>query len=285
MTTPPGQPVGTHPVLGVTELLEKVLFHVEWDDMIVNAQRVSRFWKQCVDGSTKLQKKILFQKPEFGPPDQPIGFQLTPEIYPIGTLLVWESGKSLEKGQLDIFGPNTGLEWEDVRRMFQILAAMGEQRKITVQSLQKALHTGWIGYMDFYQFNLLLWKYITDYNWMTSIMDHGWHTPLEKSTAHPMFKTLGLDVEYLGNGAHVVHFRYDETSTIGRSVVMFSPGSWLIEGLWLRNESGSDIPWGPHQVTHPSCTKLYFSGEDRVIYNPYGVTMWQFITDTIASNP
>jgi hypothetical protein len=53
-------------VLGVTELLEEILLHLSLGDVIHNAQRVSKFWRDCIGitnregGAPRLRQKCFF---------------------------------------------------------------------------------------------------------------------------------------------------------------------------------------------------------------------------------
>ncbi|KAF2645014.1 hypothetical protein P280DRAFT_535723 [Massarina eburnea CBS 473.64] len=49
-----------HKVFGVAELLENILLNLDATDILYNAPRVSRFWKECIDGSDALDKNCLF---------------------------------------------------------------------------------------------------------------------------------------------------------------------------------------------------------------------------------
>lgn len=82
----------THPsppvqrALGVTELLENVLQNLRMGDILYNAQRVSKFWNECIKSSLAIRKKcflvaevladkeeydeLLFVKPDGPPPNR-----------------------------------------------------------------------------------------------------------------------------------------------------------------------------------------------------------------------
>ncbi|KAH6858964.1 hypothetical protein BKA58DRAFT_449321 [Alternaria rosae] len=60
-TVSPPLAYGRHPgdVLGVTELLENVLCNLSPGDILKNSQAVSKFWRDCVQGSTAIKKKCF----------------------------------------------------------------------------------------------------------------------------------------------------------------------------------------------------------------------------------
>ncbi|OTA98521.1 hypothetical protein M426DRAFT_28356 [Hypoxylon sp. CI-4A] len=47
--------------LNIFELLELILLHMDPHDVLVSAQRVSKYWKAVVDGSPQLQRLLFFQ--------------------------------------------------------------------------------------------------------------------------------------------------------------------------------------------------------------------------------
>jgi hypothetical protein len=50
-----------HDVLLTTELLEAILLSLTPQDLLINAQRVSRIWKRVIDSSLLLQQALFFQ--------------------------------------------------------------------------------------------------------------------------------------------------------------------------------------------------------------------------------
>jgi hypothetical protein len=48
-----------HPALHVAEILENVLLSLDLEDVLINAQATSRFWRDCIQGSTKIKRKCF----------------------------------------------------------------------------------------------------------------------------------------------------------------------------------------------------------------------------------
>lgn len=53
-------------VFGTVELLEKILSELPIRYLLL-VQRVSKYWQQVIDGSTKLQQALFFEPIPFGP--------------------------------------------------------------------------------------------------------------------------------------------------------------------------------------------------------------------------
>ncbi|KAJ9132396.1 hypothetical protein NKR19_g9328 [Coniochaeta hoffmannii] len=65
----------SHRVLRTTELLELILLQLPIQDLLVDAQRVSRTWKAVIDSSPALQQALFFQaSPTTPPTPQPVSF-------------------------------------------------------------------------------------------------------------------------------------------------------------------------------------------------------------------
>lgn len=58
----PGSFQATRPALNTPEILSKILYHVQAQDLLVNVMRVSQCWKATIDTVPLLQ-----QKPHFAP--------------------------------------------------------------------------------------------------------------------------------------------------------------------------------------------------------------------------
>jgi hypothetical protein len=48
-----------HPALHVAEILENVLLNLNLEDILISAQATSRFWRDCIQGSTKIKRKCF----------------------------------------------------------------------------------------------------------------------------------------------------------------------------------------------------------------------------------
>lgn len=53
------RPTSMHPMLGISELLEQVFDNLTISEILLRAQIVSKLWKACIDGSTKLKLKCF----------------------------------------------------------------------------------------------------------------------------------------------------------------------------------------------------------------------------------
>jgi hypothetical protein len=60
--------------LSLPELLEKIIFHLPERDLFCNVQRVSHHWKNVINNSPTIQKKLRFQSVDQQPAVRPTGY-------------------------------------------------------------------------------------------------------------------------------------------------------------------------------------------------------------------
>lgn len=72
--------VDIYPILGVTELLRQILVNLQCPDLLLGARLIGRFWKECMEGSVKLEKKSFRIQDSETEEDEQYKYSDNPEI-------------------------------------------------------------------------------------------------------------------------------------------------------------------------------------------------------------
>jgi hypothetical protein len=266
-----------HCVLGITELLEKILENLQYGDLLLSAMPTSRFWKECIGGSVKL-RRICFQIPEFeaaeekhaGEPDSP---EISRRHDP-------ETGRHLARlSQNEQWEPTPTVALMEpwLAASVNTFFASTNEDSIRISSCQKALDNGQISILDHVKCNFLL-KYFSD------LEDPGYTSPIrnwrfERIKAHKTCKDIIWGVTPFGLAIFKDKIKYNSPFDIQHK---------LLAHLKHLQGTNTTASWATHQLTRPASTEIYLLQDytlntsplfpGRIIKNEKGITVGQLIS-------